>query len=107
MTERIKLTNDSVVYDWSDETGEEIPNNLIILVSPSQRDILKQQILDDNKKGKLFDFLLIENQTILDTISQVKIGHGMCERENKQLKEKLEKIEEDFYKRLKDYNGEM
>lgn len=49
MNKRIKLTEKSIVYDWDSETDEDLPNDLLIHVSSSQRDILKQQILENQK----------------------------------------------------------
>lgn len=57
---------------------------------------------DNQEKINLFDSLLVENQTILDTISQVKIANKMFSEENKILKEKLEKIKELWINYCKD-----
>lgn len=51
----------------------------------------QEEILQGIQKTKLFDSLLVENQTILDTISQVKIANEMFDRENKELNERLQK----------------
>ena len=45
-----------------------------------------QELPKLQQKATLFDSLVIENQTILDTISQVKIANEMYERVNKDLR---------------------
>jgi len=52
----------------------------------------REDIFQAMQKTKLFDSLIVENQTIIDTISQVKIANGMFEREIKQLKEKFHEL---------------
>ena len=49
----------------------------------------REEILQSIQKTKLFDSLIIENQTILDTISQVKIANEMFDRENKNLRGRI------------------
>ena len=98
MTDRIKLTDDDIQIEY--DADKWYFNLDYILSSEKDAEKLKQQILDDQEKSNLFDSLLIENQTILDTISQVKIANQIHEQENKQLNERIETISDDLGNKL-------
>lgn len=103
MTERIKITEEKLTdiakfllnYDVN-RTREETEIQLQAI----------KQIQDDNKKAGLFDSLLIENQTILDKISQVKLANEMYEQLNKGLTAACDELREDNLK-LQTSNSSM
>jgi len=55
---------------------------------------LKSKLEEHLKKVSLFDSLLVENQTILDTISQVKIANKMFSDTNKKLEAQVTQLQE-------------
>jgi len=73
-----------------------IPNGEILVKIYCKDSVIgleqREEILQAIQKTKLFDSLLVENQTILDTISQVKIANAMYEQQNKELKEKFHEL---------------
>ena len=86
MSDRIKLTEEFFreLEEFRMTIGIDDENHPLYRILAGSK-----QILDDYKKSSLFDSLLIENQTTIDQISQVKIANKMYEEQNKLLKDDL------------------